>query len=383
MDTPQILAYYLPQFHSFPENDLWWGKGFTEWTNVRKARPLFPGHRQPRIPTELGYYDLRNPEIRQRQADLARLAGVTAFCYWHYWFNGKQLMNTIIDDVVRLNEPQFPFCMAWANESWYKKMWGKDSSEDKLLIEQTYGDDSECRAHYLYMRTLFESSLYYRVEGRPFFMVYKPSDLPNIEGFINNWNKWIREDGIADSIYFVADINYTEDYHKHISQGFDAVTAPLRARVLYTHYNLRRGHNRIADLRRKFLHWPYSIRMKNINRNILDTTFDLAENVIPNLYPQWDHTPRSGASGIVVTGATPSQFKEQAAKILSFVNQKKNKIVMLKSWNEWAEGNYMEPDSLYGRGFIEALASVMSNYCNKNSETQVNSMEEKQISPHI
>lgn len=366
MNQPDILAYYLPQFHPFPENDLWWGEGFTEWTNVRKARRLFPCHKQPRIPTELGYYNLKDPEIRQKQADLARQAGVTAFCYWHYWFNGHQLMNIIVDDVVRLGKPQFPFCIAWANESWYKKMWNNDVTEDTLLIDQTYGGEEECRRHYLYMRTLFESPLYYRVSGRPFFLVYKPLHHTKIKEFFELWNRWIRDDGIADSIYFVANLDHEEDYKNIISLGFQAVTPSPNARVLYTHYHLHRGHNRIADLRRKYLHWPYTIRMSQINKNILDPTFDSAEDVIPVLYPQWDHTPRSGEKGFVVTDATPERFSEQARRTMELVSHKQNKIIMLKSWNEWAEGNYMEPDTLNGRGFIDALASAIALYSENN-----------------
>ena len=355
MDKPLILAYYLPQFHTFPENDEWWGKGFTEWTNVRKAKPLFLGHKQPRIPTELGYYNLKDPQIRLAQAELAKEAGVGGFCYWHYWFNGKQLMNCIIDEVVRTGNPDFPFCLAWANESWSKKQWNKDCSGDKLLIEQTYGGIEECRAHYLYARNLFKSNNYVRINDLPFFLIYKPQNHPSIKQHIDLWNQWIREDGIADSIYFVANLDNETEKEKYVNIGFSAITPSPNARVLYTHYHTRRGHAFIADLKRDICGIPFKIKMSYVNKNIIKPNFDIEEDVIPVLYPQWDHSPRSGKNAFVVTGATPERFEDQVKKMMLLVKKKKNKIILLKSWNEWAEGNYMEPDEINGRGFIGAL----------------------------
>lgn len=362
MDSPIILAYYLPQFHTFPENDLWWGKGFTEWTNVKKAKPLFLGHKQPRIPTELGYYNLKDPKIRLAQAELAKEAGVNGFCYWHYWFNGKQLMNDIIDEVAKTGIPDFPFCLAWANESWSKKMWNKDCSGDKILIEQTYGGTEECRAHYLYARNLFEKRNYVRIEKRPFFLIYKPQNHPFIKQHIDLWNKWIKEDGIADSIFFVANLDYEDYTQTFLDAGFSALTPSPNARALYTHYHTRRMHAFFADLKRKYLNIPFKISMKKVNKNIIKTDFDIKENIIPVLYPQWDHSPRSGKNAFVVTGSTPERFEEQIKKMMTLVNKKNNKVIMLKSWNEWAEGNYMEPDTLFGRGFINVLGKEVDNF---------------------
>lgn len=355
MDYPLILAYYLPQFHSFPENDLWWGKGFTEWSNVRKAKPLFLGHKQPRIPTELGYYNLKDPQIRLAQAELAKEAGIGGFCYWHYWFNGKQLMNDIIDEVADTEQPDFPFCLGWANESWSKKQWNKDCSGDKLLIEQTYGGIEECRLHYLYVRNLFENKNYVRIENRPFFLIYKPQNHPFVKRHIELWNQWIQQDGIADSVYFVANLDYESDKQTFLDAGFSAVTPSPNTRALYTHYHTRRMHAFLADIKRKYLNIPFKISMKNVNKNIINHTFDIQEDVIPVLYPQWDHSPRSGKNAFVVTHSTPEMFRQQVKNLLSLIKNKNNKIIMLKSWNEWAEGNYMEPDTINGRRYIDVL----------------------------
>lgn len=147
-NKPRIIAFYLPQFYPFKENDEWWGKGFTEWTNVGRAKPLFKGHYQPRVPADLGYYDLRVPEVRVQQAELAREAGIEGFCYWHYWFgNGKQLLQRVFDEIIESNQPDFPLCLGWANHSWYAKTWDKNS-KDKLLIEQIYGGEEDYKLHF-------------------------------------------------------------------------------------------------------------------------------------------------------------------------------------------------------------------------------------------
>ena len=207
MKKPLIIAYYLPQYHPFPQNDEWWGKGFTEWTNVGKAKPLFKGHYQPKVPADLGYYDLRLPEVRDEQAELAREAGVGAFCYWHYWFGGKgrQLLNEIIDDVLKTGKPDFPFCFGWANESWKAKQWNKDGSGDKVIMEQRYGGESDYRLHFEYALNFFKDHRYIKIDNKPLFLVYKPNLLPS--DFISYWNKWAKEEVLMEYILLLELMN--------------------------------------------------------------------------------------------------------------------------------------------------------------------------------
>lgn len=361
MDKPLIIAYYLPQFHPIPENNLWWGDGFTEWTNVGKAKPLFEGHHQPRVPADLGYYDIRIPEVREKQADLAREAGVSGFCYWHYWFNGKQLMNEIIDEVASTGKPDFPFCLGWANESWYKKLWNKDSKDDILLIEQTYGGIEDYRNHFEYAVNLFKNPNYIRINGKPFFLIYRPDGIPDIETFISLWNKWIKEENVADEIYFVANAEDTNRKQQYINSGFSAVTPGPNPRVLRAYEPpswIQTKWNKVFCRNKKK---PMLIKMSNVNSKIIDYSFDIAEDVIPVLYPQWDHSPRSGEFVFIVTESTPDMFGIQATNMMKLVCNKDNKLILLKSWNEWAEGNYMEPDLLYGKGYINALRNSISN----------------------
>lgn len=362
MENPLIIAYYLPQFHPIAENDEWWGKGFTEWTNVGKAKPLYKGHYQPRVPADLGYYDLRIPSVREQQAQLAREAGVGGFCYWHYWFGpGKQLMNEIIDEVAATGSPDFPFCLGWANESWYKKMWDKNSNEDRLLIEQTYGGESDYRAHYEYVRTLFQNKNYIRIDGNPFFLIYKPEQFADVELFIQLWNKWVKEDGIADKVYFVANIEYHWHREQWISKGFSAIT-PMPNFRLHRDYMLKHGmKHRFKEMVRKQKRLPLRISLEDVNKNIIFEDSDYDDALIPFLFPQWDHSPRSANSfRSFIVESTPEMFKQQAQIVLQCVMKKNNKVVMLKSWNEWAEGNYMEPDIVYGKAYINALAQVLS-----------------------
>lgn len=359
-DKPLILAYYLPQYHPFKENDEWWGKGFTEWTNVGKAKSLFWGHQQPKVPADLGYYDLRLPQIRQEQADLAKEAGVNGFCYWHYWFGGKgrQLMNSIIDDVHNSGKPDFPFCLGWANESWMAKQWRKDGSGDKLLIEQRYEGLDDYRAHFEYIKELIKDPRYVRINGCPFFLIYKPSLFKDVKLFMHLWNKWIKEEGIAEKFFFVGGI-YNNTYNDLAKLGFDGITTQLTPKF---DYNINKKNILIRKVIKAFekLHFIPSLRSySKFSINIWDEESEGLEKTIPFIMPQWDHTPRSGRHGVILQNSTPQIFKEQIECVLIHIKHKKNKIIMLKSWNEWAEGNYMEPDLLNGHGYINALKEAL------------------------
>ena len=190
----RVIAFYLPQFHPTPENDKWWGKGFTEWTCMGKAKPLFKGHYQPRIPSDLGYYDLRVPETREMQAEYARRAGIEGFCYWHYWFgNGKRLLERPFNEVLESGKPDYPFCLGWANHSWYKKLWDKDTKKDTLLIKQEYFGEGDYRMHFEFALEAFKDHRYIMDGDKPLFFIFRPLDIPN--DFIPLWQKWAKENG--------------------------------------------------------------------------------------------------------------------------------------------------------------------------------------------
>lgn len=367
MKKIDIIAFYLPQYHPFKENDEWWGKGFTEWTNVGKAKALFKGHNQPRVPTELGYYDLSLPIIREQQAQMAKEAGVSGFCYWHYWFgNGKRLIPEVFQEVLDSGKPDFPFCLGWANHSWFAKNWNADgTSTNKLLMEQTYPGIDDEKMHFEFLLKAFSDSRYIKIEGKPLLYIFDPISIP--KEYLINFRTWTKDSGFPD-IYLVANISsQTITKDSLLKKGFDAVNYQ-RLGGLQNASLKRMGlkGSRIFAAWRKLqgllLHRPPFMYDYSKYYHELITDEEYREDVIPSILPQWDHTPRSGWNGTFLVNATPDVFALHCKEALSAVKNKNNKILFLKSWNEWGEGNMMEPDITYGRGFIDALRSSLDEF---------------------
>lgn len=363
----EIIAFYLPQFHPFPENDEWWGKGYTEWTTVGKAKPLFKGHNQPRVPSELGYYDLRLPIIREQQAQMARDAGVTAFCYWHYWFgNGKRLMADVFDEVLESGKPDFPFCLGWANHSWSAKNWNADgTTTNKLLMEQTYPGIEDAKMHFSFLLKAFRDDRYLKIDGSPLFFIYDPKSLP--DDYLVNFKQWIVDAGFP-GLYLITKEDWQITKKEALAKGYNAVFTEKHLQITkHTGNSIKDKGIRVLQIHvRKILSLlkrrpPFMSDYKKEYHNLLDAEAYKNE-IVPTIIPQWDHTPRSGWNGTLFVNATPELFYKHAKEALALVRGKKNPIVILKSWNEWGEGNMMEPDLTYGRGFIEALRKAVDEY---------------------
>lgn len=363
----RVLAMYLPQFHPIPENDEWWGEGFTEWTNVGKAKKYFKGHYQPRVPADLGYYDLRVAETRQAQADLAQEYGIEGFLYWHYWFgNGKQLLERPFNEVLESGKPNFPFALAWANYSWYAKNWNAEGvRKDKLLIEQTYCGDEDFISHFNAVLPAFKDKRYIKVNGKPLFMIFKPCELPDIKYFIDLWQSLAKENGLA-GIYFIAQHQTKIDHNgkpeeeslrQMLESGFDAVNFVR----LYEFLEQRSLYKKIMGRFNKIFRgmpvvYPYKKFYPHFSKAI-----DADLQAIPSIIPGWDHSPRSGKDGFVMTNSTPELFEKHVKNVLDKVRHKpqEERFVFIKSWNEWAEGNYMEPDLKFGKGYLEVLGNSL------------------------
>lgn len=330
---------------------------------MAKAKPLFKGHYQPKIPADLGFYDLRVPEVREEQAQLAKEAGIYGFCYWHYWFNGTELMERPFKEVVASGEPNFPFCLGWANESWMAKLWSKNGTTGKTLIEQTYSEEDDVH-HFEAYKMAFTDKRYIRIEGKPFFLIYRPFDMPDVIKFMATWNKLISTLGIAERFYFVAHARNEEECDKLRTMGFDAVNIgpTTRCRNLYKGFTKERLENKIRKI---FTGCPNMVNYKHINNMIWRKGYEDKNDVLPTLIPNWDHSPRGGKNSLVFNNCTPELWKEQIQNVLYNTNLKDNKIIMLKSWNEWGEGNYMEPDLKFGKINIELLGKAMSAYNDK------------------
>ena len=377
-DKARVIALYLPQFHPVPENDKFWGKGFTEWTNVAKATPLFRGHNQPRIPADLGFYDLRLPEISDAQAELAKEAGIEGFCYWHYWFgNGKQVLEMPFDRTVNTGKPDFPFCLGWANHDWTTKTWekGKGTMKDTMIFKQEYLGDEDYILHFNHFLKAFKDDRYIKVDGKLLFLIFNPFGLPDTKRFIELWNKLAIENGLK-GFHFVASNSApklslestTQSFEKEFEDKIDS-TRSLGFDAVMTS-NQKNAEFKVAGKVKKIFSaairriapglyiekYPY----KKIIDNIY-TGLDEREDVYPQLLAGWDRSPRSGRKAIVYYGTTPETFKYAAQKAVDQVKNKEpeHRIIFLNSWNEWGEGAYMEPDLEFGRGKIEALAEVL------------------------
>ena len=380
----RVIALYLPQFHPTPENDRWWGPGFTEWTNVAKAKPLFRGHQQPRIPADLGFYDLRLPETREQQAQLAREAGVEGFCYYHYWFgNGRQLLERPLQEVVASGKPDFPFCICWANHTWSNKTWERKSAVQKnsVLMEQTYPGTEDDIAHFNTLLPMFKDRRYMTVDGKLIFAIYDPFGFKNVQQFIATWRRLAEENGLP-GFHFIGMTPSTltirtapdgtrqrvmpnlessaEIYRRVLDLGFDAVNSlgKRRGEMLY-----EGKWKNIAKTVLRHIGFPTGSMRYDYERTVRNyfAPEDIWENVYPSILPQWDRTPRVASMDGVYVNATPEKFENHIRQALSLIKDKQpeHRILFLKSWNEWGEGNYVEPDMEWGHGFIDAIHNAV------------------------
>ncbi len=382
MIKPRIIALYLPQFHPIPENDVWWGKGFTEWTNVAKAKPLFIDHYQPRIPADLGFYDLRMPEVREAQAKMAQEAGIEGFCYYHYWFgDGKQLLERPFKEVLQTGAPDFPFCLCWANHTWTSKTWQKSSimTKDSVLIEQKYLGEQDYVSHFYAVLDAFKDKRYICVDGKPMFVIYDVLQFTDISNFIKIWRGLAIQNGLA-GIHFVGiahsvstttigeqkrwktpDLNESSKIFNYVlNLGFDAVNSFGKRRAEVFHQGKFFFTLKLA-LSKLGVHSLNKIDYKDVIKHFF-VPEDSWENVYPTIYPQYDRSPRSGKVENIYVNSTPSRFKKHVEAAIDLIKNKEpeHQILFLKSWNEWGEGNYIEPDLKYGKGYLDALSSVIN-----------------------
>jgi len=350
----RLVAFYLPQFHPIPENDKWWGKGYTEWTNTAKASPMFRGHYQPHVPADLGFYDLRVPETRQVQADLAKDHGIEGFCYYHYWFGGKLLLERPLAEVVTSGRPDFPFCVCWANQTW-GGIW--HGAPDRVLIEQTYPGDHDHRAHFAYLLPAFADPRYITVNGQPVFVIYRPRQLPDAARTTDLW----REMAVRAGLKGLHLIGVDDQPQWNAAQfGFDASTCtrfPPRRGGVPTRNPVRRTRERLDVMRGLPTVYTY--------RDALGALWPVPTGTqlsYPTVIHAWDNSPRSGMNGLVLRDSDPELFRlvlRRAIELRSEVPLSE-RIVFLKSWNEWAEGNHLEPDLRYGRAFLQVIREEVS-----------------------
>lgn len=353
----RAIAHYLPQYHPIPENDEWWGTGFTEWTHVTRAKPLFRGHVQPRLPADLGFYDLRVPETRQAQADLAREHGIEAFCYWHYWFGGKRLLERPFQEVLETGQPDFPFCLAWANHPWTRAWRGKPR---EVLMAQTYppGDNGE---HFEALLPAFTDRRYVTIDGKPVFVVFKPTHLPEPQKLADEWRKLAEAYGLPG--VFLLGIGCSPWSMSPWSPrdiGFDAaLTTPglPPEKIGQDNGSVSQPGKSLRRRIRELINRPVIRDYPAFVRRAYNPS-PLPSDVYPAVLVNWDNTPRHGVgTGAVLVNNSPEAFGNHLRDAIRQVRDRAadHRLVFLKSWNEWAEGNYLEPDQQYGRSFLETV----------------------------
>lgn len=361
-NNKRLIAINLPQYHPFKENDKWWGKGFTEWTNVVKARPRFKGHYQPHLPADTGFYDLRLPEARQMQADMAKKYGIYGFCYYHYWFNGKQLMERPVKEILTSGKPDFPFMLCWANENW-TRAWNGENKE--ILIEQKYSEQDDIE-HMEYLCTnVFNDPRYIRINNKPFFVVYRPNLIPDIANTIAVWRNIAKKHNINLYLGFMRPREGQEDIL--LQNGFDT------AIDFHPHMDIRKKWyldiNAWTDCFREHI-----LRKKSY---IMPTLFDYSKYVnivtsrpypkfkqFPGLTPGWDNSARRvGKSFHALTNSTPSAYGKWLRHILDTFKpfSKEENFIFINAWNEWAEGNHLEPDQKWGLAYLEETKKQIEN----------------------
>lgn len=355
---PRSIAFYLPQFHPIPENDRWWGNGFTEWTNVRKAEPRFAGHHQPHVPSEIGYYDLRDPDVRNTQAQLAVDHGVDAFCYYHYWFGGRRLLERPFAEVVATGEPDHPFCLCWANEDW-TRTWAGAGGETLMGQEYSAEDD---RNHIRSLLEPFADPRYVRVEGRPLFLVYRASRLPEPRRTTDIWREEASRSGLGD-LFLCRVESFRSEHSDPRDLGFDAAVEfqpdwTIVRPPTWRHVVSRLAGGKRAPGRPEYTAFDYS--------TLVDRALARprpAYRQFRCVTPSWDNTARRDRGAVVLTGSTPDEYGRWLEAVASQAADAGDAdgLVFVNAWNEWGEGCHLEPDERWGRGYLEAHRQAMQS----------------------
>lgn len=374
----KIIAFYLPQFHNIPENDEWWGDGFTEWVNVKKAKPLYAGHVQPKEPLDDNYYDLTDDKVKVWQSQLAKKYGVYGFCYYHYWFNGKLLLEKPMEQMLANPEVDTPFCICWANEAW-TKAWVNST---QTLIPQKYGEKKEWKDHFDYMLKFFKDDRYIKCDGKPLLVIYKPELIECGNEMIDYFQELAKEAGFPGicMAYQHGNMDFYSENKDDSRYDLDIEFQPIYARYDYDKDHAKSGlkvklkpiYNKMSIWLGKKLGREINLRWKKKGSDVVrkydyDKIWECILNKkvvdkkrVPGAFAMWDNTPRHGLNGHVYMGATPEKFEAYLKRLIKKTKTEYNKdMIFVYAWNEWAEGGYLEPDKENGYGYLKAIHNAL------------------------
>lgn len=372
----KVIALYLPQYHPIPENNRWWGNGFTEWVNVAKARTRFKGHYQPHLPKDLGFYDLRLAETRAAQAELAKRYGVYGFCYYHYWFNGRRILERPVDEILASGEPDFPYMLCWANENWSRN-W--DGGFDEVLIEQQYSVEDFVE-HARHLLPYFKDSRYIKVDGKPFFVIYKDLEIENLADCISAFRNELSDHGV--DVYLCRFERWsgtsedTESAYSCFDGGIEFQPLSRQFKKMMEHDSVRyekflnpkaycQWLSRNLGLSKRFP--DRVIKYREVVDNDLKFNFQRNGPVFPGVCPGWDNSPRrQNGKALILDGSTPDLFEMwvQQKVLKTDWSLIPEKFLFVNAWNEWAEGNHLEPCQRWDKKYLEALKRALDN-CNQ------------------
>lgn len=347
-----LAAYYLTQYYPNSQNDEWWGKGTTEWNNVIQAVPQYVGHYQPKKPGELGYYDLRLKENMERQIELAHNYGINAFCFYHYWFDGRPMLEKPLNMFLNNPDLDMKFFYCWANENWTRRFSG---TNDDVLMRITQTTDNYKRYIYSVIEAM-KDERYYRMDSKPVLSVYRPSLIPDCEEVITEWRRIVRQE-LSTEIYLIAVLE--KDTHTNwTSKGFDAESEFQPKQVL----DYAQIDNSVTPIRKDFSGSIYDYRDLVENQKY-KKNHDINRKLYPAVMPFWDNSARRNFRGTIFEGSTPALYEKWLSDCISYVknNEKIDNLVFINAWNEWGEGAYLEPDGNYGYAYLEATYSVLNN----------------------
>jgi hypothetical protein len=358
----KLIAFYLPQFHSIPENDEWWGKGFTEWSNTRKAKRLFPLHYQPKEPLYDNYYDLSDKSVMRRQMKMAKAFGIGGFCFYHYWFSGKRLLEKPIENLLIDKKADLPFCLSWANEPW-TRTWDGELASKVVLQEQKYGDEKDWEQHFNYLLPFFKDTRYICCEGKPIFLIYRAESIPRCKEMLAHWNELANKSGLK-GIYFIKTL--TGFPERKVDMGFEAEVEfePSRTMSQYKAEYLHRSKFFIDKVKKLPLLWRLALPIADYDKfyNMLtNRKIKTNKKRFLGAFTDWDNTARKGRNPLLLF-KNVSSIKFEKYLEIQFKRSMKldNDFLFINAWNEWAEGAYLEPDKKNGYSYLKAVRRVVS-----------------------